>query len=269
MLLRATMTTKQKVNIFVLSGIMILFTAGCATMQSRWQDAVAINTIAAYEKFLKLYSTGTLADEARSRLETLYLQKAKDTNTIAAYEDFLKRYTKGPLADNASLYLKNLKNQLKAVEQAARDVLPPEAKVEVTSVSRYPQKSDFVISAHLLEGHSTDDNSPYVRGDYGTHEKLTNLIRYRCAKVLKSIFSGTNFPNAGKIIIKARHGVRQSYFSGGFGGTDIAMTIYEVSISLDRIKEYNWAQIQLEKVMELWSVEQNIIPKLQFHWQFK
>lgn len=41
------------------------------------------------------------------------------------------------------------------------------------------------------------------------------------------------------------------------------MTIYQVSISLDKIKKYEWSRIKLEKIMALWKVDKNIIPSLQ------
>jgi hypothetical protein len=251
-------------NKYLSLALVLILAAGCATMQSRWKDAESINTVTAYEDFLRWYPSGELADKARTKLEALYLQKAKDTNTIEAYEMFLKRYPQSKFANEARLSLENLKSQLKAVENAARSVLPSEAKVEVTSVSRYPQKPDLVISAHLLEGHSADDKSPYVRGDYGTHEKLTRLVRYRCAKVLKSIFMVTNLPDAGKINIEGRHGVRQSTIGIPFGGTDVAMTIYQISLPLEKARQYNWPKLEEDKIMELWSVDKNIIPSLQF-----
>jgi hypothetical protein len=84
-----------------------------------------------------------------------------------------------------------------------------------------------------------------------------------------SIFTGANLPNASKITIEGRHGVRQSYFPGGFGGTDVPTTLYQVSISLDKFKEYDWLKIELEKIMELWTVDKNIIPELQFQLEIR
>jgi hypothetical protein len=244
--------------------LVLIFVASCATMQSRWETARSLDTIQAYENFLKRYPRGAFAGEARSLLEALYFQKAKDTNTITAYEEFLTHYPEGKLCPEARLALKNLKNHLKDIEDATRKVLPAEAKVEVASVSRYPHKADFVISAHLLEGRSADDTSPYVRGDYGTHEKLTRLVRYRCAKILKSVFTSANLPDAGKIIIEARHGVRQTYLGVQFGGTDVAMTIYQISISLEKAKIQNWSLMTEKDIMEIWSTDKNIIPSLRF-----
>lgn len=91
----------SKLNNWVLMVLLVLLTFGCATMQNRWKDAQLANSISAYEAFLSRYSKGEFADEARARLEALYLQKAKDTNTVEAYKGFLERYPHGKPADEA------------------------------------------------------------------------------------------------------------------------------------------------------------------------
>ena len=292
---------KHIFNQSLLSLIVLILISGCATMNSRWRDTSSVNSIAAYQDFLRRYPKGALADEARSRIEKLYfeqarakdnisgyedflrrypkgplsdearsrrallwLQRAKDTNTIEAYENFLSHYPEGPLSDEARLSLKSLKNQIKHLRDAAKKVLPKEANVQVTSISRFPNRPEFLISAHLLKGHSADETNPYVRGNYGTHEKLTRLIKYRCAKVLKSIAKNVNLHNASKIVIQGRHGVRQTPLYNPFGGKDVAMTIYQISISTDEIKKHNWMSIKEKEVVKLWSVDKNIIPRLHF-----
>lgn len=234
-----------------------------------WKTA---NTIEAVEEYLELSREGKFAgkfiEEAHLKLEELYLQKAKDTNTIEAYEKALDLYSKGKFKegrfkDEVLKALQALKDEIKEVEEAAKKVLPKEAKVEVTSISQYPRKPEFLISAHLLEGHSADETSPYVQGDYGTHEKLTRLVRLRCATILKSVATGAKLPDASAITIKARHGVRQSYIDMPLSGTDVAMTIYQISISIDEIKKHDWSSIKEEEIMELWKVDENVIPSLQ------
>ena len=155
------------------------------------------------------------------------------------------------------------REQVEGIRNAAAKVLPPEAKVEVTTKSRFLAKPELVISAHLLEGHSPDEKSPYVQGDYGTHEKLTRLVRYRCAKIFKSVATESQIPDVSKIIIQARHGVRQTYIGALSGSTDVATTIYQISISVADIKKQNWLFIGEEEIMKLWKVDENIIPSLQ------
>lgn len=73
-------------------------------------------------------------------------------------------------------------NQIESVRGAADKILPPEAKVEVSTKARLLSKPILVISTHLLEGYSADGTSPYARGDYATYEKLTRneprLVKY-------------------------------------------------------------------------------------------
>ena len=236
---------------------------GCATIQSRWQDAASADSIQAYEAFLSRYPAGQHSAEARSRLEKLCLQEARKTHTVWAYKRFLKRYPAGECAKHAQAGLDDLNRQILEVELAAKKVLPQEAKVEVTSISRFPQKPEFLISAHLLEGHSADEKSPYVRGNYGTHEKLTRLVRYRCARILKSVADESALPDASEITIRACHGVRQVYV-GTARRDDVAMTIYQVSLPIETARDKNLAKLAEEDVIELWRVEKNIIPSLQF-----
>lgn len=229
-----------------------------------FHDAEATGTIAAYETFLKRYPQSELAEEAHQKLETLRLDAVKATGTIAAYEDFLTQYPASPLAGEAVRNLQALKQEIHDLEEATKKVLPEGATVEVTTISRYPQEPEFVIAAHLLEGHAEDESSPYVRGDYGTHEKLTRLVQFRCAKILKSIAKNAALSNGPVLVIRGRHGVRQSSFPGGLGGSDTAMTIYEVGVPVSTLREKNVQSMDDELVMRLWEVRSDIIPELHF-----
>lgn len=151
-----------------------------------------------------------------------------------------------------------------SIQRAAAKVLPKGAQVEVETQNRFLSKPDLVISAHLLEGHSADEQSPYVRGDYGTHEKLTRLVRLRSAKVIKSVLAETTLPNVGGIIVHTRHGVRQSYAGAPFSGTDVAMTIYTVRHVLEPPGSAQSSALTEKQIMERLEVVQNIIPSLQF-----
>jgi len=153
------------------------------------------------------------------------------------------------------------------MEEAARRVLPTGTKVEVKTVRGLPKKPQFLIAAHLLEGHSADETSPYVRGDYGTHEKLTRLVQFRCAKILKSVAADALPSNASDIAISTRHGVRESYVGQPFSGTDVAMTIYEITISVADVKKNEMGKMDEELIMKLWNVRKNIIPSLSFQTQ--
>ncbi len=221
--------------------LLIIFTQGCATIQNHWQVA-------------------------------------QSTNTIRSYEDFLERYPDSEFVDDARKNITTIKEQIKQLDKAVRNVLPSGSEINIRSISRYPDKPEFVIWAHLLEGHSADENNPYVRGNYGTHEKLTRLVRYRCAKILKSISEGKIIPDGSSMKIVSMHGVRQIYNPMldrnpnpivvnqrmNAAPVDKAMAIYIITIPIDIMKRSDLSKLSEEKIMSLWDVTTNIIPELQF-----
>jgi hypothetical protein len=238
----------------LLSAVVVLLISGCATKGSRWKDANSINTIAAYREFLSRYPKGELADEARSKIESLELQKAKDTNTIRGYESFLRRYPKGELADEARASLQSLQEQIRQVREAAKSAFrhPKQAKVEVKSVHQYPSKPTFAIKAVLLQSNSANEDlvhQPY----YDSHKGLTVLVKKRCARILKSLAKGSKLPDASEIAI-------WGCLSGGKEGFGPA--IYNISITIDEIKKHDWSSIEEKKIMELWKVNRNRIRSL-------
>lgn len=154
--------------------------------------------------------------------------------------------------------------QVEEIRSAVARVLPREANVEVTQKSHFLAKPSLIVSAHLLEGHSPDETNPYVRGDYSTQEKLTRLVRYRSAKIIKSVVSSAQIPDVSKIVIQARHGVSQFYYGIPFGGNDVAMTIYVVSISIKDLRDRDYSKIDEKEIMLMWKVNRDIIPSLHF-----
>ncbi|MDH4241620.1 MAG: hypothetical protein OEW48_18840 [Phycisphaerae bacterium] len=149
--------------------------------------------------------------------------------------------------------------QKESIRQAAQKVLPQGSEVSVDT-----QGQDVVIAAHLLEGHSSDERSPYVRGDYGTHEKLTRLVRFRSARVIRSVLQDAQLTGVGGILIHTRHGVRQSYVGQSFSGTDVAMTLYTVRFAIT--DGANGAPVipTEDAIIQQFTVKKNIIPSLSF-----
>ena len=196
------------------------------------------------------------------------LARADATGTLEAYDRFLVLYPQSRLRDQAVERRKVLEGQIQLMEQAVRNALPAGAKVTITPLSRYPQEPEYVIAAHLLVGHSADDSSPYVRGVYGTHESLERLIRMRCVRILKSIAENSPPARKAQIVIEVRHGVRQSYGPVGFGGTDVAMTIYEIAVPTSAFKDSNLKLLDDEQVMKQWQLRRNIIPSLKFQTEW-
>lgn len=153
---------------------------------------------------------------------------------------------------------------LRKVRIAAARELPQEARVEVRGKVSYFSKPAVVVSAHLLEGTSADDNNPFVRGDYGSHEKLTHFVTLRCARVCAAIFkAGIDLTDASEVIICARHGVRTHYNSWSGPSSDIATTIFEVSLSVEKAKEISFETPSTLTIERVWRVRRNTIPHLQ------
>lgn len=66
-----------------------------------FDQAMAGNTVSAYEGFLKRYPVGKLADEAARRIEKLSFEQAQSEDTVQAYDGYLDRYPDGAFADDA------------------------------------------------------------------------------------------------------------------------------------------------------------------------
>ena len=232
-----------------------------------WQQATAENRIEAYQTFLTHHPESRFGDQARARIEELEYDRVRVTNTIETYEDFLVTHKDGGHSDAARSGLQKLRDQIRVVEAATREVLSAEARVEVTTVSQFPRKPQVLISAHLLEGHSPDENSPYVRGDYTTNEKLARLVRLRSARIIRSVASRANLPDASILTVKACHGVRQHINSWATPGTDVAMTLYRVAIPLDTLRA-NWSDNDLESIIKLWVVDEDITQQVRISTEF-
>jgi len=96
---------KHTLNQYLLCILVIIIASGCATMQGRWENTKAKDTILAYEEFLKRYPEGGLSGQAQKRLEELYFADAKAKDTILAYEEFLKLWPQGNIAEKARIEL--------------------------------------------------------------------------------------------------------------------------------------------------------------------
>lgn len=229
-----------------------------------FDKAKTIGTEAVFEAFLSLYPKSEFSEEARQKIEALRFDKVKVTGTIASYEIFLKNNPNSNFAAEASRNLEVLKKELRNIEEATRKVLPKGASVEVTTLSRYPKEPEFVIAAHLLEGHSTNEENSSIRGDYGTHEKLTRLVQLRCVKIIKSVAKNAMPSNKSVLVVRSRHGVRERK-----SGRDVATTIYEVSIPTSVLRDIEISSMDIESVIKLWKVQSDIIPTLEFKPEFR
>ncbi len=91
----------------------ILAGSGCATISADFESASKINSLDAYETFLKKHPKSKYSQEARKKIELAKWETAKTQDNIAGYENFLaelsgwKKYS-GTFSDVAKSRLENL-----------------------------------------------------------------------------------------------------------------------------------------------------------------
>jgi len=95
-----------------LAAALLLLTISCGTLQNRWEETRAADSIAAYEAFLQKHPQGVEAAQARERLADLAAQKdweaAVRQDSVAAYGDFLEKHPSGKLAEMAQTRRRSL-----------------------------------------------------------------------------------------------------------------------------------------------------------------
>jgi hypothetical protein len=116
-----------------------LVIAGCGTAEYDWNKALAANTLAAYQSFLKDHGGSEYAEDARGRLLALKDDQAwalaQATNTIDGYQKYLRTEGGGVHAPDAQY-------AITAVERAqAWKSLPNNASTDSLQafVQKYPQ----------------------------------------------------------------------------------------------------------------------------------
>lgn len=84
---------------FLLLGILSLgLSAGCSDPFAAANEA---DTVEAYEKYLEENPNGRFVIQAKSRLETLMLDRAKENRSIEEYDAYSERFPEGALRDRA------------------------------------------------------------------------------------------------------------------------------------------------------------------------
>ncbi len=102
---------KKFVLIFAWIGFIAFFLSGCASMESRYGKIQSLDTIAAYEDFIRSYPDSPFTKEARKRFQELKEKKAYEEaetrNTKTAYEEFIDKYPNSKFAEKASERIKS------------------------------------------------------------------------------------------------------------------------------------------------------------------
>lgn len=118
--------TTRTVFRIVLPAVLLLLGANCAA--ESYNSARAVDTINAYEAFLREYPHGELADQARDRLRRLVEERdwiaASESDTLESYAQFLQKHPQGRLTDQASNRLSRLIEKRDWDAASASDTTP-------------------------------------------------------------------------------------------------------------------------------------------------
>jgi len=113
------MRDRTIINVFTM---MVVFLVGCATMDTRWQQANSKNTVEAYEAFLQRYPDSHYVLNAKEKIESLHWNKAIASNTIQGFERYMKLHSDGRYVGEAKERIESLSVQEReAAEQKAFD----------------------------------------------------------------------------------------------------------------------------------------------------
>ena len=88
----------RPLTVALFTAALALSTVGCG---SPFADAQEADTIEAYEAFLAANPSSPYTLQAQTRLEELYLGKARDEKTLEAYDTYLEKFPEGALRAKA------------------------------------------------------------------------------------------------------------------------------------------------------------------------
>ena len=84
---------------------------GCSTTKIDWEMAHGVNTVKAYQEFLKKHPDSEFSEQARVKLEPLSYQKAIDTGTLNGYAAYLMEYPQGAHGDELRAKIEEIRCQ--------------------------------------------------------------------------------------------------------------------------------------------------------------
>lgn len=93
--------TARHILLLGVFGICSAAMTGCQTAESQWQEALRRNTPESYRTFMAENPGHLRSSEAKKRLEAVEFARARRVDTITAYENFIRNHPAGHLADQA------------------------------------------------------------------------------------------------------------------------------------------------------------------------
>lgn len=100
----------------IVSGIL-----GCSTVHIDWDMATSINTIEAYDEFLRKHPDSEFTEQALEKVEPMRFQKALEEGTVRGLSVYLARYERGRYEKQARSRLRSLRC---ADQSLMRDGMP-------------------------------------------------------------------------------------------------------------------------------------------------
>ena len=94
----------RNISVSVVMVSILVFVFACSTAKPQYMEARRIDTIAAYQGFLKNHPVSEYSNTAKTRIEEINFEMAKSVDTLSAYEQFID-------ASDSELF-KNYANQL-------------------------------------------------------------------------------------------------------------------------------------------------------------
>jgi len=100
-------------KIFIIHFFILIILFACSGAKESWDKTKSLNSITAYEEYLKEYPNSEYSNSAREQLELLYEQQdwenAKLKNSISEYEKFIILHPNSKLTDTAKENIQELK----------------------------------------------------------------------------------------------------------------------------------------------------------------
>lgn len=195
------MKTAVAITIIMVVAVSML---GCATMDSRWQQAISKNTISVYENFQRDYPNSKYSTLAKEKIDDLRWQKAFSANTLFEYEMYLIHTGEGRHALEAKEKIETFKSDIES-----REWEKAKSKESVYAIENffrsYPnsnRRSEGDIYIQELEWKSTKRKEDYDEYEFFL-KKFPNgpfsaLAREELKKFAKVTVSAPNRVTLGK-----------------------------------------------------------------------
>lgn len=98
----------KTIYILIIS-VFVLCVSGCSTVHIDWDMATGINTIEAYDEFLKKHPDSEFTQQALAKVEPMRFQKALEDGSVRGFSVYLARYEHGVYEREARSKLKSLR----------------------------------------------------------------------------------------------------------------------------------------------------------------